>query len=99
MAEESYNQLVQEFQGKILPPNHPITRHVRRVVTRIIESSNLGTLKSDPSFIAPSGVSTDDIWAPDFGRNESVVPGSGGKEWQLMVVNDENMINAMASFG
>jgi len=99
MAEESYKSLLEDFKGKILPPNHPITRHVRTVVSRIIESSDLGTLKSDPSFIVPPGFSMDNVWAPDFGRSENVVPGSGGREWQLIVVDDDKMINAMAAFG
>jgi len=90
---------MEQYRGKILPSNHLITRHVRKVVTRILDSSNLGTLKSDPSFITPPGVSIEDLWEPDSGRREDVVPGSGGREWELMVINDEKTVNAFASFG
>lgn len=88
-----------EFKGKLLPPNHPITRHVRRVVTQILESSNLGTLSSpEPGFVAlPSA--GDDLWMPQTPRSEEVPPGTGGKQWNLMVVNDDRVVNAMASYG
>lgn len=99
MAKESHAQLVQEFGSKILPQNHPQTRYVRRIVTQLLEASNLGTLKSDPSSVAPGRVVPQDMWTPDSGRTEDVVPGSGGREWQLMVVKDDKMVNAMASFG
>ena len=46
LAEASHQQLLQEFKGKVLPPNHPLTRHIRRVTTRILEASNLGTLEA-----------------------------------------------------
>lgn len=49
--------------------------------------------------MAPGRVVPQDMWTPDSGRTEDVVPGSGGREWQLMVVKDDKMVNAMASFG
>jgi hypothetical protein len=48
LATHAYQELVSEFEGKLLPPNHPISRHVRRVVSRILESSKLGSLKDEP---------------------------------------------------
>jgi hypothetical protein len=35
-----------EYQTRILPPNHAISKRVRRVAQRIIESSGLGRMKS-----------------------------------------------------
>lgn len=35
-----------EYQTRILPPNHPVSKRVRRVAQRIIESSGLGRMKS-----------------------------------------------------
>jgi len=99
MAKEAHAELEREFRGRILPPNHPTTKYVRDIVVKILESSNLGTLKSDPHFIAPAGISIEDTWAPDAGRKEDAVPGSGGREWELMVVHDDKMVNAMATFG
>lgn len=92
--------LVEEFQGKILPADHPITRHVRRVVTRILEANNLGTLKSSSPrshVIEIPG----EVWGADIeiGRTEAVAPGAGGREWELMVVNDDKIVNAAASYG
>jgi predicted Zn-dependent protease len=46
----------------------------------------------------------DDFWSDDpftTGRpsGESSTPESGGKEWNLLVVNDPSIVNAMATFG
>ena len=99
MAKASHEELLEEFRGKILPPNHPLTRAVRDIVTRILEASNLGSLKAEPSFIQQVGTSIEDMWHADVQNREEPVPGSGGREWRLMVVNDPKVVNAMASFG
>ena len=99
MAKESHEQLLQEFRGKILPPNHPLTQVVRGVVTRILEASNLGSLKTEPTFIQQIGTSIEDLWHADVQNRDEPVPGSGGREWRLMVVDDPKVVNAMASFG
>lgn len=101
LAEAARDQIIQEFGRKALPANHPLTVHVRRVVTRILEANNLGVLKSSGR---PTSVrAPDDVWDPDTGfgsgRTEQVVPGVGGREWELMVVNDDKIINAMTSYG
>jgi len=99
MAKESHEELLKEFRGKILPPNHPLTQVVREVVTRILEASNLGSLKAEPTFIQQTGTSIEDLWHADAQAREEPVPGSGGREWRLMIVNDPKVVNAMASFG
>lgn len=99
MAKASHEQLLQEFRGKILPPNHPLTQAVREVVTKILEASNLGSLKSEPTFIQQTDASIEDLWHADLQKGEEPVPGSGGREWRLMVVDDPKVVNAMASFG
>lgn len=99
----AYDELLAEFRGKILPSNHPVTRHVQRVVTSILESSDLGHLRSsEPS--RSSAQAADYFWTEDpftIGRpsGESSTPESGGKEWNLLVVNDPSIVNAMATFG
>ncbi|KAH7925782.1 hypothetical protein BV22DRAFT_1010518 [Leucogyrophana mollusca] len=104
LAETAYAELLAEFDGKILPANHPITRHVRRVVTGILESSNLGSLRSSEPSRPRRGIE-DVFWGEDpFSTpSDSVeannVPESGGKEWNLLVVNDPKIVNAMATFG
>ena len=99
MAKESHEQLLEEFRGKILPPNHPLTQMVRDVVTNILEASNLGSLKAEPTFIQQAGTSIEDQWHADVQNREEPVPGSGAREWRLMVINDPSVVNAMASFG
>lgn len=77
--------------------------HVRRVVTRILEANNLGTLKSSGRPVRSP--KPDDVWDPDgagafgSGRTEPINPGLGGHEWELMVVNDDKVVNAMAAYG
>ncbi|KAI0367886.1 hypothetical protein BV20DRAFT_1023600 [Pilatotrama ljubarskyi] len=95
LAEVAHQQLLHEFKGKVLPPNHPITRHVRRVVTRILEANNLGTLDAPDvhTRLLPSA----DIWTA--GEVDRIPPEVGGREWHLFVVNDDKVVNAMASFG
>ncbi|KAG1750622.1 peptidase family M48-domain-containing protein [Suillus paluster] len=103
LAQAAYDELLAEFRGKILPSNHPVTRHVQGVVTRILESSDLGHLRSsEPRRSLVEAI--DNFWSEDpftAGRpsGESSTPESGGKEWNLLVVNDPSVVNAMATFG
>lgn len=102
LAKEAYHQLVDEYGPRILPETHPLHRHVYRVVTRILEASNLGVLKSSVQSAAKARAPLQqDVWDPDAdaGRQEELAPGLGGREWQLMVVNDDKMVNAAASYG
>lgn len=102
LAQVAYDELLNEFRGKILPSNHAVTRHVQRVVSRILESSDLGQLRSSEPRRPLEAL--DDFWSEDpftSGRpsGESSTPESGGKEWNLLVVNDPSVVNAMATFG
>jgi hypothetical protein len=105
MAKEAYSQLAEEFQGRILPPQHPITRHVERVVNRILHANNLGSLAhaahGSGRPVTPESIfGADDPWASGgTDQGAPLAPESGGREWRLLVVNDEKMVNAMASFG
>ena len=101
IAAAAREQIIQEFGRKALPTNHPLTVHVRKVVNRLLEANNLGHLKSSGK---PATVRTpDDVWDPDVGfgsgRAEQIQPGVGGHEWELMVVNDDKIVNAMAAYG
>ncbi|KIK36189.1 hypothetical protein CY34DRAFT_811477 [Suillus luteus UH-Slu-Lm8-n1] len=103
LAQVAYDELLNEFRGKILPSNHSVTRHVQRVVSRILESSDLGQLRSSEPRRS-LGEALDDFWSENpftSGRpsGESSTPESGGKEWNLLVVNDPSVVNAMATFG
>ncbi|TFK32035.1 peptidase M48 family protein [Crucibulum laeve] len=92
-------EMREQLGPKTLPINHPITRHVRRVVSRILTYSDLGTLSGDstPRFTSPFNMSGGDDWTPDadFGASSQKAYGPN-KEWDVIVVNDNKMINAMA---
>jgi metalloendopeptidase OMA1, mitochondrial len=99
----SRQSLRSELQASILPQNHPLSRHVRRVVSRILHASNLGILEGEAH--SPFGVRSNfegDNWNPDadLGTTTDLGPSySPGKEWDVIVVDDPKMINAMATPG
>ncbi|PCH34620.1 hypothetical protein WOLCODRAFT_124748, partial [Wolfiporia cocos MD-104 SS10] len=99
LAKASRDEILHEFRGKILPEHHPLTRHVQRVVTRILEANNLGTLASSEPRVIPVQGPTDDLWASSTDVAVSVPPEGGGKEWNLVVINDDRVVNAAASYG
>jgi metalloendopeptidase OMA1, mitochondrial len=107
-----HQELIEEFRGKILPPNHPLTRQIRKIVERILAANDLGHLKgSEPSATFPQLLSqvlpgfdthNEGGWDPDMHRRpDTIAPGTGGggREWNLLVVNDPNVVNAMATYG
>ncbi|KAF8970905.1 peptidase family M48-domain-containing protein [Flammula alnicola] len=100
-------QLREELKAATLPPNHPLSIHVRRVVTRVLHASNLGILRGEvePTFRSPFGMGTDPeghAWNPDVMFGAAAAPGpvyGPDKVWDVIVVNDIKVINAMASPG
>ena len=56
MGADTFAATMGEFRGKILPPNHPITRRVREVATRIVERNGLGRIKASHTLGAVEGV-------------------------------------------
>ncbi|KAJ7143141.1 peptidase family M48-domain-containing protein [Mycena crocata] len=81
-------ETLQEYRGRILPLDHPLTQQVRRITRRIITSSNLGHLKGDlPPMI--------DMWSAgaEVPRPATTNP---DKEWVVLVINDRNFVNAFA---
>ncbi|KAF9482867.1 hypothetical protein BDN70DRAFT_904456 [Pholiota conissans] len=98
---EAQAKLLHELGPKTLPLNHPITRHVRRVATRVLHASNLGILSGEkiPTVLSPFGIHEGESWNPDaqFGAAANPGPVYGPtKEWNVLVVNDMKTINAMA---
>lgn len=94
-----------------------ITQHVHRVVSRILDANDLGTLRGAgdhqrtsmsartalrPSFGWGSGDggadTAPDPWDPDA-AGRGAVHGPSKKEWDLLVVNDPKVVNAMAAPG
>ncbi|PFH49167.1 hypothetical protein AMATHDRAFT_76345 [Amanita thiersii Skay4041] len=95
------------LQDGSLPANHPISRHVRRVVQRILTANNLGivmgTAGPNVQFLSPrsslNATEDGDLWDPDRELRKSS-PGPGStfgpeKEWEVVVVNNPKVINAM----
>ncbi|KAF9112196.1 hypothetical protein BGX27_003797 [Mortierella sp. AM989] len=41
MAKEAYKQVMRQFGGEILPPNHPYTKYVERIARRIIKAAGM----------------------------------------------------------
>ncbi|KAH9054686.1 peptidase family M48-domain-containing protein [Lactarius vividus] len=110
--EASYDELSKQYHGKLLPPSHVVTQHVHRVVSRILEANDLGTLRGDlrvpapPRSVLQSGFgfgngeseeAVPDLWDPDS-TGHSAAQGSR-KVWNLLVVNDKKVVNAMAAPG
>jgi metalloendopeptidase OMA1, mitochondrial len=112
MWKDSFEAIVKEFKGNILPPNHPIVRRVRRVAQRILEANDLGTLRSVEY---PRGrlQTRDVVFGSEMYEGEvfgGEKYGGGGtkagvrtplseKVWNLIVVDDMKMVNAMATPG
>ena len=55
-------QTLKEYDRALLPPNHPVTKRVRKIAQRIVEGSNLGRMKSGGE------MSTIEGSVPNFGK-------------------------------
>ncbi|KAF8585284.1 hypothetical protein K439DRAFT_1410193 [Ramaria rubella] len=97
MAADVYQDIVKQWEGQILPANHPLTRHVRGIVNRLLEGSQLGRLKDEAGPGTPG-----DTWY-DEPKGEMHEAGELGttlqREWNLVLVADDEMVNAVASNG
>jgi hypothetical protein len=97
-----------------------ITQHVHRIVARILDANDLGTVRGDPRASIPArtalrpsfgfgGVdgnnngggdeSAPDLWDPDATGRGAVHNRASRKEWNLLVVDDKKVVNAMATPG
>ncbi|KAL0948029.1 hypothetical protein HGRIS_010654 [Hohenbuehelia grisea] len=110
IAEASRAEIHAVYGGKILPPNHPLTLHVQRIVQRVLTANHLGSITSSQSASvkAPPRHSDEVIWdgtGGDF-NGSSVAAGLGHdqeriaeRQWEVVVVNDKKIVNAAASPG
>ncbi|KXN83762.1 Mitochondrial metalloendopeptidase OMA1 [Leucoagaricus sp. SymC.cos] len=96
LGEMVNQQTRRELGNRILPPDHPISVHVRQVASRIIQHSDLGYVRGEPSPHQSFG----DGWVleDDFSRSERK-PYGRHREWDVIVVNDNKVINAAANPG
>jgi len=71
------------------------------VVDRILQANDLGHVRTPhPAGVVQQAVGS--FWEPEDehrGRTEELNPEVGGREWELLVVNDERVVNAMAAYG
>ncbi|KAF9458105.1 peptidase family M48-domain-containing protein [Collybia nuda] len=90
IGELARQQSREEYKNTTLPPNHMLSKHVRRVVARILAASNLGVVRGDG--LLPAYPQTPGFWNPD----EDIDKGSNSStnEWDVIVVNDPKMVNA-----
>jgi hypothetical protein len=95
------SQIRREIGDKILNDYHPLSRHVRRIVQRILSSNGLGSVKGMGGGLMRMEVfGGGDVWDPAAERRSSSTTSIGpGKEWDVIVVNDPNVVNAMAVAG
>lgn len=64
LAVQMYEEVIEEFQGRIFGPNHPMTRRVRRVMNRLIPMSGIEDLEWEVFVIKD-----------DSTKNAFVIPG------------------------
>ncbi|KAI0062113.1 hypothetical protein BV25DRAFT_1804489 [Artomyces pyxidatus] len=99
--EASAGQILQQYRGQILPPDHPLTRHIHSITNRLLSANNLGRLKSSEDHRSPP-VSASDLFGGGDESHYSSSPmttAMAGKEWNLFVVHDTKEVNAMATPG
>lgn len=96
-ALESNRQILQQFKDKILPQDHPLTIHIASLVNRLLAANNLGELKD----YASASLMADEPFRTTFEDSFGTGEGSplSSRKWNLVVVNDNTIVNAMASFG
>lgn len=99
-------QIKREYQGRILPPDHPVTKQIRSIVQSILDANNLGVVKGQTgamrSYSAfPGMFGTEDSWDPDsrttdIRSEDGTHLESNTREWELIVVDDKKTVNAAA---
>lgn len=97
IGKASFVETMDQFGMKCLPPNHPITRRVREIATRIVEGNALGHMKSAPGLGAVEARMSQ--WGID--ENGNIYSGdraddqnSTKNEWEVFVVDDPKTKNA-----
>ncbi|KAJ7785239.1 peptidase family M48-domain-containing protein [Mycena maculata] len=99
IGKQSLEGTLQEFRGRILPVDHPITQQVRRITRRIITSSNLGHLEGEgpgQDYLIDTWGFSADTFGAEIPRSPTMYP---AKEWVVLVIHDKKFINAFAAPG
>jgi metalloendopeptidase OMA1, mitochondrial len=99
VSEIARRSAIEEYRDTMLPVNHMLSRHVRRVVSRILASSNLGVVRGGDTTL-PYGVGGgEEGWDPDAELKPGMEKPEEEREWDVIVVNDPKMINAQVMPG
>ncbi|KAL5500923.1 OMA1 [Sanghuangporus vaninii] len=115
LQDDQYKDLLKEFRGRILPPDHPLTQQIESVVSTILEANGLGIMSSTyPESLNQkviNGPEPDvEIWDPDSSQTETdlvtddsstldAYDSKSRRKWNLLVVADDNIVNAMVVNG
>ncbi|KAF8523685.1 peptidase family M48-domain-containing protein [Hysterangium stoloniferum] len=97
LADSTYDQILRQYQGSIVSPNHPLVVEIRQIVGRLLEASALGRLKDDEfgEVVMPTKTSWYDEPIAETGKGPYGAPLP--KEWRLLVVSSSE-VNAFASY-
>ncbi|KAF8335338.1 peptidase family M48-domain-containing protein, partial [Cantharellus anzutake] len=84
-GEETFQQIIHQYKGHILPSHHPLTKYVVNVAERILEATSLGHVKGHNTLSSSTDL-VDDVWRPDGDRLSSPV---SNDEWEVYVIDDD----------
>ncbi|KAI5123017.1 hypothetical protein M0805_007638 [Coniferiporia weirii] len=90
LGEDAYNSVISQSKNDILPEDHPVTRHVRRIVASILEANSLGSVVD---------AEKDVVGQPASNDKNGEVSKMKRKEWHLAVIGNERIMNTTANSG
>jgi hypothetical protein len=100
MGSQAQLSTLSEYSDRLLPPNHPTSRRVRAVATRLVEGAGLGRMKSGGELSAVEGRVPAN---KDLDFSELMFGGGSGQEevrqgkeveWEVYVIDDRQTKNA-----
>ena len=102
--EAGYRDLLDEFRGKLVPPDHAVNLYIHGIVSRILQANNLGSLQALSPHTKMSADSvlfgTEDREFDETSSSVAMSPTTlSNKKWNLLVVHDSKRVNAMATPG
>lgn len=91
-------ELLNDSEGRLLPPKHPTALRVQRVVQRILDGNGLGV--AEVAHASPRGLGaaleTTGEGIEDAGEGKAA---GGQKRWMIWVVDKPQEVNAAVAFG
>lgn len=93
MGDDSFNEIMAQYEHSLLPASHPTSRFVREVAEQIISSAGLGHMKSSGGVSAHISSAFNAAWNPDEGSHEPA-GAAANDEWEVYVIKDDSTRNA-----